>query len=87
MQIPKLLLPLAAVLLTGQALAHKAPQAVPGTPATARLTPAQTDTSPTSMLESIAGHGVQGPAPASSPMLQAQPSKSSETATRINRRH
>lgn len=87
MQILKLLLPLAAVLATSQALAHKAPRALPSTPTMARLAPAQTDTSPTAMLESIAGHSMQSPAPVSGPMLQEQPAKSSETAIHINRRH
>jgi hypothetical protein len=87
MQILKLLLPLAAVLMAGQALAHKAPRAVPGAPATVRLSPAQTDTSPAAMLDSIGGHVTQSAMPVSGPMLLGQPSKGQEAATHINRRH
>lgn len=87
MHILKLVLPLAGLLMAGQALAHKAWQATPSAGSPSRLAPAQTDTNPAALLEGMSGRGVQAtsalPGTASS-----QPSaKNTVVSLLINRRH
>lgn len=87
MQILKLALPLAGLLMATQALAHKASHATATPAAPLRLAPAQTDTNPAALLNGIGGRNAPGAmeAPALTP---PEPSiKSSTTGARNNRLH
>ncbi|NUO73983.1 MAG: hypothetical protein HOQ10_14900 [Frateuria sp.] len=87
MQILKLALPLAGMLMAGQALAHKVSRTMVTSAAAVRLAPAQTDTNPAALLDGIAGRSAPGitMTPALTP--RAMPTKSTETSTRITRHH
>lgn len=87
MQILKLTLPLAGVLMASQALAHKVLRGM-STPAPAvRPVLAQTDTDPTALLIGIAGRSAPGTATMPVATLREAPSKSIRTSTHITRRH
>ncbi|HEV2541118.1 MAG TPA: hypothetical protein VGU03_15610 [Frateuria sp.] len=87
MQILKLALSLAGVLVAGQALGHKVPRSMLAPAAATHLAPSQTDSNPAALLSGIAGRGVPGitAMPALAP--QAAPAKSTETNTHITRHH
>jgi hypothetical protein len=87
MKILKLALLLTGVLMACQALAHKVSRPM-STPATVtHLAPAQTDTNPVALLDGIRGRSALGiPAMPALPSVAA-PAKTSDSSTRINRRH
>jgi hypothetical protein len=87
MQILKLALSLAGVLVAGQALAHKVSRSLVAPAAATHLAPAQTDTNPAALLGGIAGRSAPGitAMPALAP--QAAPAKSIESSTHITHRH
>lgn len=87
MQIFKLALSLAGLLLAGQALAHKAPRLSATSLAPARLVPLQNEANPASLLDGMAGRGAHGTPAALGMMFPEPPAKSTETNNRINRRH
>lgn len=58
----KLVLPLAGLLIAGQALAHKAPHVTTGAPASARLPLVQAGASPATLLDGVRGRSVRGTA-------------------------
>src|SRR5690349_9900298 len=87
MHILKLVLPLAGLLMAGQALAHKVSRA--GVAALGSTHPAASriDTDPTALLDEVSGRGVQGTSvlPGMAPV--PAPAKSNAISARINRRH
>ncbi|SEI58729.1 hypothetical protein [Frateuria terrea] len=87
MHILKLALPLAGLLVSGQALAHKALHAGTNIMQPTRLAASRTDTSPTALLGEVSGRGVQGTSalPGMVPVLA--PAKSNDISGHINRRH
>ncbi|UGB46046.1 hypothetical protein LQ772_01705 [Frateuria edaphi] len=56
----KLVLPLAGLLIAGQALAHKAPHVTTGAPAPARLALVQAGASPAALIDGVRGRSVRG---------------------------
>ena len=87
MQILKLVLPLSAMLMAGQALAHKTSHALPPAAGAARLAPMQTDTNPAALLGSIGGHGDQNTTATPGFVAQEPTAKGTAAVSRINRIH
>lgn len=87
MQIMKLALPLAGLLMAGGALAHKASHAAVTAAAPARLLPAQTDTNPVALLEGIGGRSARGAMAEAAATPQERPAKSSASSIPVNRIH
>jgi len=87
MQILKLALSVAALLVAGEALAHKGSHAMPTTMPSSRLAPAQTDTNPAALLEGIGGRSA--PASTATPGIAPQepPAKSTDYRAHITRHH
>lgn len=87
MHILKLALPLAGLLVAGQAMAHKASHASTTIVAPTHQTASRTDTDPAALLDEVGGRGVQGtfamPGMAPAPV----PAKSNAISARINHRH
>lgn len=87
MHILKLALPLAGLLMAGQALAHKASHASTTTEAPTRAAASRIDTNPAALLEEVSGRGVQGTSEMPGMAPVPAPAKSNAVSARINRRH
>jgi hypothetical protein len=87
MQILKLALPLAGMLMAGQALAHKASHTSAATVEPTRPTASRIDTDPTALLDEMGGRSVQGTSALPGAAPAPAPAKSNAISARINRRH
>lgn len=83
----KLVLPLAGLLIAGQALAHKAPRLTIGAPASAGMSAVQAGASPAALLDGVRGGRVRGTSETPAAATAEAIVKNIDTPTRINRRH
>jgi hypothetical protein len=87
MYILKLVLPLAGLLMAGQALAHKASQSSTTTAAPARPAASRIDTDPASLLDEMRGRGIQGMSALAATAPVPTAARRNAISARINRRH
>jgi len=87
MHILKLVLPLAGLLMAGQALAHKGSHTIATAASPTRPATGQIDTNPTALLDEMSGRSVQGTSALPGMAPVPAPVKSNVISTRINRRH
>ena len=84
MHMLKLVLPLAGLLMTGQALAHKASHATAARPAALGSLQVQSGGIPAALLDGVGGRSVRVTAGTSAVEATV---KNTDTPARINRRH
>ncbi|MGN2252867.1 hypothetical protein ACFWZ4_05790 [Frateuria sp. GZRe12] len=83
----KLVLPLAGLLIAGQALAHKAPHGMTGAQASAGPALVQAVARPAALLDGVRGRSVRGTPETPAAATAEAIGKNIDTPTRINRRH
>jgi hypothetical protein len=87
MPVLKLLLSAAAALVASQALAHKVSHAGVTIATDSRLAPAQTDSNPAALLQSIGGHAATSMASMPGSLPSTAPTKGTSNIVHINHRH
>jgi hypothetical protein len=87
MHILKLALPLAGLLVAGQALAHKASQAGTAVLPSARTPAPRIDTEPASLLGEVSGRSLHAASAPDGMKPSTTSAKSNVVSARINRRH